>query len=152
MTLALTLRLISAACLILVRTGCRPAGSDDIQEESTIRSVIAAFDSAWYRKDTSTTGAMMAPSYVYFSSRGRVIPRAELLTMFGAEHYQLEYADRSELEVHVAGATAVVGSRWRGRGTYEGTEFVDDQRCSLVLGRESDGWRMLSEHCTQIVP
>jgi hypothetical protein len=94
----------------------------------------------------------MAPVYVYFSSRGAVTPRAEVLGFLAAPHYRLEYADRSELEVHLLGGTAAVGSRWRGRGAYDGKEFVDDQRCSLVLVRERAGWRLLSEHCSQIAP
>jgi hypothetical protein len=36
-------------------------------------------------------------------------------------------------------------------GTYNGQEFYDDQRCSIVLGREKQDWQVLSKHCTQIV-
>ena len=67
-------------------------------------------------------------------------------------YFRLEYAERSEIEVATVGQTAVVSSRWRGRGTWQMTQFVDDQRCTLALTRTSDGWRILSEHCTQIAP
>lgn len=119
-------------------------------DEAAIKKMIVSFDSAWNRKDTTAVAGLMAPGYVYFSSQGRVTLRAELLTSLAAPHYRLEYADRSELQVHQFGASAVVSSRWRGRGIWEGREFVDDQRCSLVLGWNSTGWRLMSEHCTQI--
>jgi hypothetical protein len=114
--------------------------------------IVLAFDSAWNAKDSGAAGRWLAPGYRYFSSRGRVVPRDEMLRDLMAPHYRLEYADRSEIEVATVGGTAVVSSRWRGRGTWQLTQFVDDQRCTLALTRTSDGWRILSEHCTQIAP
>jgi hypothetical protein len=52
---------------------------------------------------------------------------------------------------YLTSGAAVVSSRWKGKGTYDGQEFHDDQRCSIVLAREKQQWRVLSEHCTQIV-
>jgi ketosteroid isomerase-like protein len=143
------LSLLLATPLLLIGGACDPAGAES-GEETAIRAVIAVFDSAWSRKDTAVAAGLMSPDYVYFSSRGNVTPRQATLELLGAPHYRLEYADRSELEVHLFDGSAVVGSRWRGRGTYDGKEFVDDQRCSLTLGRGPRGWRLLSEHCTQI--
>ncbi len=40
----------------------------------------------------------------------------------------------------------IVSSRWRGRGTYEGKPFVDDQRCSVVIASGT----VLMEHCTNL--
>lgn len=114
--------------------------------------IVIAFDSAWNAKDSSAAGRWLAPGYRYFSSRGRVVSRDEMLRDLMAPHYRLEYAERSEIEVATVGQTAVVSSRWRGRGAWQLTQFVDDQRCTLALTRTSDGWRILSEHCTQIVP
>lgn len=39
-----------------------------------------------------------------------------------------------------------------GRPTLQGEAFRNDRRCSLVLDRGSERWRILSEHCTQIAP
>lgn len=129
-------------------SACRPVAA--AEDRAAVRSVVAALDSAWSRKDTAAVSRLLAPAYVYFSSQGSTSPRGQSLAMLSAPHYRLEYADRSELEIHLSGNTAVVGSRWRGRGTWEGRSFVDDQRCSLTLARGPDGWLVLSEHCTQI--
>lgn len=136
--------------LFTALAGCGATADAAVDEERAIRGVIATLDSAWNRKDSAAVGAVMAPSYVYFSSRGGITPRARALEMLLAPHYRLEYADRSEVEVHQSGGSAVVASRWRGRGTWEGKQFIDDQRCSLALGRGPAGWLVLSEHCTQI--
>lgn len=66
------------------------------------------------------------------------------------EAYQPEYRRRDEVRVRRIGGTAVVESRWRGRETYAGTAFEDDQRCSLVFARVEAEWRLASEHCTPI--
>jgi ketosteroid isomerase-like protein len=140
--------------IIVVATGlaagvaCQPVATGNDSE--AVRSVVATMDSAWNRKDTAAVSRLLLPTYVYFSSHGNISPRGQSLAMLAAPHYQLEYADRSELEIHLSGNSAVVGSRWRGRGSWEGRSFVDDQRCSLTLARGPEGWRVLSEHCTQI--
>ncbi len=125
-----------------------PARGDD---EAAL-AVIRAYDEAWQRKDTAAYGRMLAEDYVYFSSRGDVTSRADLLALLASPALALRDSERSEVRVHAAyGAALLVGSRWRGRGTYEGEAFTDDQRCSLVLIHVLDLWRVASEHCTEIV-
>lgn len=115
-------------------------------------AAILAFDAAWSRRDTLEAASWLAPGYRYFSSTGRVWGRDRLLGLLGSPEYHLERSERSGLSVRVAGSTAVAGSRWRGTGRY-GTEPIDDdQRCSLVLVRTTEGWRILAEHCTQVAP
>lgn len=142
-------RKLLAVCLIAGVSACGTAVADG-GDEAAVRQVVASLDSAWNRKDSVAVAGLLAPTYVYFSSKGGITPRNQALAFLVAPHYRLEYADRSDLEVRLFGASAVVSSRWRGRGTWEGKEFVDDQRCSLMLGWNSTGWRVLSEHCTQI--
>jgi ketosteroid isomerase-like protein len=141
-----------AALLQIACDRSRLPASEAARSDAELGGVVAAFDSAWNAKDSGAAGRWLAPGYRYFSSRGRVVPRDEMLKDLMAPHYRLEYAERSEIEVATAGQTAVVSSRWRGRGTWQLTQFVDDQRCTLTLTRTPDGWRMLSEHCTQIAP
>jgi ketosteroid isomerase-like protein len=118
-----------------------------------ILAVIDTYDSAWNYGDTATVAALLADDYVYFSSDGHVLPRAETLSFLASPDYVLETAERSELEVtHLTPGVAVVSSRWKGRGTWEGEPFTDDQRCSLVLRSSTGRWQLLAEHCTQIQP
>lgn len=68
----------------------------------------------------------------------------------GSAKYILNSAKRTDIEVYRTGNTAIVSSRWQGHGSYNGEEFRDDQRCSIVLARAGRGWKVLAEHCTQI--
>lgn len=66
-------------------------------------------------------------------------------------NYTLNAAKRSEIAIHRTGDAAIASTRWIGNGSYDGRPFDDDQRCSIALARTGGTWRILSEHCTQIV-
>jgi ketosteroid isomerase-like protein len=114
-------------------------------------AAIARYDEAWGRRDAAVLGQILAANYVYFTSKGALWSRQRFLDLLLSPKYLLEASERSEIQVHRTGNTAVASSRWKGHGSYDGKAFRDDQRCSLVLLQERARWIMLSEHCTQIV-
>jgi ketosteroid isomerase-like protein len=118
--------------------------------DADIIRFVERYDHAWNSKDAAAVNGVLANDYIYFSSKGAAESRQHMLDMLLSPKYTLASAQRSEMEVHRTTSTAVVSSRWKGHGTYDGREFRDDQRCSIVLGREKQEWRVLSEHCTQI--
>lgn len=126
------------------------AKASDVDEG--IAAAIKTYDETWDRKDLPGLEAVLAPEYVYFSSKGGVLSRQQWLGRLSSDKYKLASTERSEIQAHVSGAAAVVGTRWKGHGTYDGKPFRDDQRCSMALTRASGDWKVLSEHCTQIVP
>jgi ketosteroid isomerase-like protein len=140
--------------LVLVFPALLTNNLSKAQESSSrkdeVIQTVEAYDKAWNRKDAAAVDLIMAPNYVYFSSEGSVLPRQEMLNFLRSPKYVLNAAERSELEVRRTNRTAVVSSRWKGNGIYDGKEFHDDQRCSLVLTQEGRHWKLLSEHCTQI--
>jgi ketosteroid isomerase-like protein len=121
-----------------------------LMRKDEVIQVVEAYDRAWNRKDSAGVDRILFNNYVYFTSEGGVVSRQDTLNFLRSPKYILNSAERSELEVHHASSTAVVSSRWKGNGVYDGKAFHDDQRCSLVLIREGQGWKLLSEHCTQI--
>jgi ketosteroid isomerase-like protein len=115
-----------------------------------IEALVARYDSAWYRRDTTAVGRLLAPRYQYFTSRGEVSSRAETIGFLMDPDYVLEQATRAEMAVSLSGQVAVVSSRWQGRGRYRGEAFTDDQRCGQTWVRTTRAWQLLSEHCVQI--
>jgi ketosteroid isomerase-like protein len=140
---------VSLVLLAALAACAPPAGAN---QSDDILAITARLDSAWNAKDTVTVSKLMSPSYTYFSSRGDVLPRNKFLAFLSEPTYKLDFVERSEIEPRFDGNTAIVSTRWRGRGWWKGSSFVDDQRCSMVWHRAFDGWRVMSEHCTQIVP
>lgn len=142
----LSLLTFGSFCLARAQHSGRPSSEDEI------RHSIEKHDIAWNHKDTAALKLLLAADYVYFGSKGDVRSRQSLLDEFMSPKYQLDSAERSELNVYLTSGTAVVSSRWKGHGTYDGQEFNDDQRCSLALARKKADWLVVSEHCTQIAP
>jgi len=118
--------------------------------DSEVIKAIKEYDAAWDRKDVASIERFLSNQYVYFTSNGKVVSRSETLEFLRSPKYVLQTSERGEFQVYLTNNTAVVGSRWKGHGTYNDQPFTDDQRCSLVLIRDRKNWKLLSEHCTQI--
>jgi ketosteroid isomerase-like protein len=148
--------LLAAACLGTLGCAAASDGSNGEAAELSTAEVLAtlqALDEAVRQKDTATIAGILTDDYTYLSSRGGVRSRDWLLRdLLGHPSYRLDYSERGEVQVSLYGATAVVSSRWRGEGTYNGEPVRDDQRCSLVMVKDSGRVRVAMEHCTQIVP
>lgn len=115
-----------------------------------LRTLVEEYDRAIGLKDRERLEALMSEEFTYFTSAGGIRTRPEFLDFLTSEAYQPQFRERSEIIIRSTGNTAVIGSRWRGRGTYAGTVFDDDQRCSLIFGQVNGEWRLASEHCTPI--
>jgi ketosteroid isomerase-like protein len=120
--------------------------------EESIRSVLTRYDNAWNKKDVDDVSRILADDYVYFSSTGDLTRRKATLDFLASPDYKLTSVSRSEISVLSQNdRVAIVTSRWKGRGTYGKEEINDDQRCGLVFILEGKVWKLLSEHCVQIV-
>jgi hypothetical protein len=124
----------------------------EAQVAAHVATLVAQYDSAWNRRDTTTVNRLLAPRYQYFTSTGGVSSRAETMRFLSAPDYVLERAKRSQLSISLSGTVAVVSSRWQGEGSYRGEVFKDDQRCGQTWVRTAAAWQLLSEHCVQIAP
>ena len=117
-----------------------------------IKKALTEYDNAWNKKDVSAVSRLLAEDYVYFSSTGGLTDRRATLKFLVSPDYKLTFVERSELQLlSKSGSVAVVSSRWKGRGTYGKETINDDQRCGLVFVKQGSSWKVLSEHCTQIV-
>lgn len=118
--------------------------------ETEVKRVVADYDNAWNKKDVKTVSNFLADDYVYFTSLGGISDRKRTIEFLSSPDYKLTFVERSEIVVHTKSGTAVVSSRWKGRGTWKTEEINDDQRCGQVFVKVKKTWKMLSEHCVQI--
>jgi hypothetical protein len=81
---------------------------DESPVTAQIKAVVAQYDSAWNRRDTSVVSRLLAPRYQYFTSQGGVSSRAETLRFLSSSDYALRRAKRSEVSVSLSGPAAVV--------------------------------------------
>ena len=124
-----------------------PAGG--MLEKEALK-LVARYDDAWMRKDLRAIDRILAPEYVYFSSKGAVSDLAATRAMLSSEGYRLESGRREDLKAYRHGETVVVSSHWTGAGVSDGKPFTDDQRCSVVAAFSGGSGHILSEHCTNL--
>lgn len=123
-----------------------------VAQEAAVRKALTDYDNAWNKKDVVAVSRVLADDYVYFSSTGGLTDRRATLDFLSSPDYKLTFVERSEIRLlSKSDVVAVVSSRWKGRGTYGKEAINDDQRCGLVFVKHGKVWKLLSEHCTQIV-
>ena len=138
-----------AACILCFVT-VSFAQKTDKQTENVLQ-VLKKYDAAWNKKDAATVGEILAADYVYFTSTGGLSNRRETLDFLASPKYILTFVERSEIKAIRSGDTVIVSSRWKGKGSWAEGEINDDQRCGQVFVRTGKNWKLLSEHCVQIV-
>ena len=143
---------ITAAAMLAAACAKPPAEQEPAvgMLEKEALKLVAKLDDAWMRKDVAAVSRMLAPEYVYFTSKGGVSDLAATRAMLASPGYRLERSDRQETKAYRHGSTVVVSSRWRGAGVFDGKPFTDDQRCSVVIAFSGGSGHVLSEHCTAI--
>lgn len=107
------------------------------------------WNQAWLEKDVAAVEMMMADDYVYITPNGEVLDRGAVLRIIKSASYQLISGERKELIVRSLGQdVAAVICRWQGQGSYEGSSFVDDHRCTTICARRGTEWQVVHEHCS----
>lgn len=144
--------LVPIVVMIFAATAAPILFAQACPDESSVRAALGAYDSAWNRKDVDAVSSILAGDYVYFSSTGSLTTRRATLDFLSSPNYKLTLAERSEIEIlSFSTRVAVVSSRWKGRGSYGKEQINDDQRCGLVFVNQGEQWKLLTEHCVQIV-
>jgi ketosteroid isomerase-like protein len=117
-----------------------------------LKNSLTEYDRAWNAKDTAAVGRILTDDYVYFSSTGLLTTRKATLDFLASPNYKLTFVERTEVKLlSKTDSVAVISSRWKGRGTFGKEEINDDQRCGLVFVKVGKIWKLMSEHCAQIV-
>ena len=140
--------------LLLVAAGASFAQSAD-DKYVALTNVLHDYDNAWNKKDVQGVSRILAADYIYFSSTGGLTDRKRTLEFLASPDYKLTFVERTEVSIVSMLSrdrrVAILSSRWKGKGSYGKEAIDDDQRCGLVFVMEGKQWKILSEHCTQIV-
>jgi Domain of unknown function (DUF4440) len=131
-------------------SACKQAEKPLTQEE--VIAVIQKFDDGWRQKNLSMVDSVLAPAYIYFTQSGGLFSRDSVVQTAGSPAYTLDTMSRREFAVELHGTTAIVSTRWRGKGVYKELPFDEDQRCSITVIKEKGRVMIAAEHCTPIKP
>ncbi|MEO8768811.1 MAG: nuclear transport factor 2 family protein [Ferruginibacter sp.] len=115
-----------------------------------VLDVIEKFDDGWKHKNMKQVDSTLAKDYTYFTQSGNIFSRDSVVATAGESDYSLRDMSRTELDITLFDNTAIVSTRWKGKGNYRGVLFDEDQRCSIVVVKKNNEVEILSEHCTPI--
>lgn len=124
--------------------------SADLLTEAEVYAVIAKFDEGWKNKNSSLVDSVLAEQYVYYTQSGNAFTRPNLVATAGSDIYQLQTMERENFTLQIEGNAAVVNTIWKGKGSYQGQDFDDKQRCSITIVKHNGVVKILAEHCTSI--
>lgn len=127
-----------------------PSCNENTITKEEVIGVIKRFDDGWEHKNLKTVDSVLAPAYIYFTQSGGTFSRDSVVATAGESAYILRDMNRSEFVITIYENTAIVSTRWRGKGSYRSIPFDEDQRCSIVLIKKNNKVEILSEHCTPI--
>lgn len=123
--------------------------NDKLTREEVI-AVINKFDEGWENKNGKLVDSVLSLQYIYFTQSGNTFDRASLVKTASSAVYKLQTMEREQLTIQIEGNTAVVNTVWKGKGSYHGEKFDDNQRCSITIVKNNGKVSILSEHCTPI--
>ena len=147
-----TRRLLIPLMLITILAQAGIVHAQERSGSEIVKNVLMRYDDAWNKKDAEGVSRILSDDYVYFSSTGSLTSRKATLDFLASPDYKLTFVERSEIALlSQTGTVAVVSSRWKGRGTFGKEVINDDQRCGLVFVKSGKVWKLISEHCAQIV-
>ena len=138
---------LSLILIVFVFTSCL---KKQALTEKEVLNVINKFDNGWRNKNLHQVDSVLAPGYVYFTQSGGVFSREGVVQTAGSPAYSLDSMYRSDFIVELYENTAIVSTRWRGRGLYKEHPFDENQRCSITVVKLNGKIQILSEHCTPI--
>src|SRR5262245_174886 len=96
---------------------------------------------------------MAADDYVYVAPNGALMDRDAILAVIRDPSYQLTHGRPVDEAIVILSETvALVRRRWQGGGTFRGTAFEEDHRCTVICTRTGAGWQVRAEHCSAIQP
>ena len=118
--------------------------------EKEVFAVISKFDEGWLNKDKVLVDSVLSEHYLYFTQSGYTFNRQNLVETAGSDVYSLQTMNRESVTVQLEGNTAVVNTIWKAKGSYQGEQFNDRQRCSVTIVKHDGKVKILAEHCTPI--
>lgn len=104
---------------------------------------------AWLDKDAALVEKLMADEYLYIAPNGHMMDRQAILNVIRSPGYHLDKGTRTEVIIKTVGEdAAVVVHRSQAEGSFDGTPFKEDHRCTMLCARRGGEWRVVLEQCS----
>ncbi|HSJ46554.1 MAG TPA: nuclear transport factor 2 family protein [Euzebyales bacterium] len=121
--------------------------NNDLREE--FGALMDAWSAAIVADDPEAIGRFAEPDWVLIGETG-VFPREQFLDSVAAGRITHHTMSHEIHEVRIYGDVAVVLTRGRNTGAYDGEEFELDEWTTEVFVRRDGGWKCSVTHLTAV--
>lgn len=118
--------------------------------KAEVVELILKFGYGWEDKLLPTVDSVLGNRYIYFTQSGGLFSCDSVVATAGEAGYTLNNMSRATVDIDLYGNTAVVNTRWKGKGRYRNIPFGEDQRCSIVIVKENNKIDIVLERYTPI--
>ena len=123
-----------------------------MDDAARILAAEHAIAAAHLTLDTGVIEALYHPDFAIALPEGGYETRADVISSWQSGERFWSAASVDQLDVRLAGDTAVVFGRWRATGNNRGQAFDYAARFTSVWTRVGADWRNLAYHATEIDP
>jgi hypothetical protein len=107
------------------------------------------WNAAWLENDSATVDKLMAAEYAYIAPNGQVLDRSAIMGVIRSPSYKINSGTWTELQAPLLSKdAAILLDRWQGTGTFNGSTFTDDHRCSRICLRRNGTWQIVFEQAS----
>ena len=127
-------------------------GSDATPKAGVAQQVMEAmrlYEEATGRNDVPALGRILADDFVFTSSRGIVVTKAQELSDISSGRMKAESAAIDDVKVRLRSNMAVVTGLATLSGVWRGQDFSGSYRVTATWVKESGLWRLLAIHSSR---
>ena len=142
--------LITATPFVFGQTNSRKGNTNSGTEQELLKR-NKEYDEALVREDASALDRIFADEFIYTSTTGELINKAQQLAAIKSGDLKIEYGNSDEVRVRVYGNIAVMTGRFIAKGEYKGKEFDAPERYTAVWAKRQGRWQLVAEQGTRVV-
>jgi ketosteroid isomerase-like protein len=122
----------------------------NVDAEQKVLEMMRRYVEAYGANDVAALDKILADDFLFTSSRGIVVTKAQELADIRSGEMRTESATLDEVRVRVRGDAAVVTGRAALKGVWHRHDFSGQYRVTATWVKEEGHWRLLAEHASRI--
>lgn len=118
--------------------------------EQQVREAMRLYEEAYGRNDVPALEKILADDFIFTSSRGAVVTKAQELSDIGSGQMKAKSAAIEDVQVRFRVNMAVITGRATLSGVWRGQDFSGSYRVTATWVKAFGFWRLLAIHSSRL--
>jgi ketosteroid isomerase-like protein len=147
-SIVLLLLLLAVTSVVFAQT--KGKSDSAIRAEQELLKVNKEYDEALVRGDTSALGSIFGEEFIYTSTSGEVVNKAQQLELIRSGGLKIESGASEHVQVRLYGDMAIVIGSFKAKGNFKGQAFDSTERYTSVWVKRGGRWQLVAEQGTLV--